>query len=220
MLRWNANLEKSIGLAVRHPCVVLLLSLSFFCPVLCSFSFLFSCCFYSFLSVLSFHLIPTPNVTSYVRCSPFREIQTLKEFICFLAVYIYASQHSNPKLDTLFWKTWYDFETQHGNKETFKEMLRVRCVRCFCILSRQNHTPFCSYETRLQIRRSVSAQFATTNVVDAAAALSLSGFRRGGVVAGTVQPPAGSIGEFLSNLPSFPSLSVPDACARSVHPLV
>lgn len=25
-----------------------------------------------------------------------------------------------------FWKTWHDFEVQHGNEDTFKEMLRIK----------------------------------------------------------------------------------------------
>lgn len=25
-----------------------------------------------------------------------------------------------------FWQTWHDFEVQHGNEDTFKEMLRIK----------------------------------------------------------------------------------------------
>eukprot|EP00742_Colponemidia_sp_Colp-10_P004229 GILJ01004512.1.p1 GENE.GILJ01004512.1~~GILJ01004512.1.p1 ORF type:complete len:874 (-),score=189.95 GILJ01004512.1:763-3384(-) len=42
------------------------------------------------------------------------------------AIYTHSSQYCNPKKDPHFWKLWYDFEVQHGNEDTFKEMLRIK----------------------------------------------------------------------------------------------
>jgi len=29
-------------------------------------------------------------------------------------------------VETKFWETWREFEIQHGNKDTFREMLRIK----------------------------------------------------------------------------------------------
>jgi pre-mRNA-splicing factor SYF1 len=42
------------------------------------------------------------------------------------AIYIHGSQFSDPRSDLGFWKTWEDFEVQHGNEDTFRELLRIR----------------------------------------------------------------------------------------------
>lgn len=61
------------------------------------------------------------------------------------AIYGYASQFFDPKVSKMsslqgaeriiqdcyqsqpsFWQTWHDFEVQHGNEDTFKEMLRIK----------------------------------------------------------------------------------------------
>ncbi|KAI9302584.1 pre-mRNA splicing factor Syf-1 [Cunninghamella echinulata] len=42
------------------------------------------------------------------------------------AIYGYASQFFNPKAFPDFWQKWHDFEVQHGNEDTFKEMLRIK----------------------------------------------------------------------------------------------
>lgn len=42
------------------------------------------------------------------------------------AIYVYGSQFSDPRLHADYWSTWHEFEVQHGNEDTFKEMLRVR----------------------------------------------------------------------------------------------
>jgi pre-mRNA-splicing factor SYF1 len=41
-------------------------------------------------------------------------------------VYGHASQFCDPRVDTVFWKKWEGFEVQHGNEDTFKEMLRIK----------------------------------------------------------------------------------------------
>ncbi|KAJ1946651.1 pre-mRNA-splicing factor syf1 [Linderina macrospora] len=42
------------------------------------------------------------------------------------ALYAYASQFADPRVDPGLWTTWHEFEVQHGNEDTFKEMLRVK----------------------------------------------------------------------------------------------
>ncbi|KAI9495026.1 pre-mRNA splicing factor syf-1 [Zychaea mexicana] len=42
------------------------------------------------------------------------------------AIYGYASQFFDPKVQPTYWQTWHDFEVQHGNEDTFKEMLRIK----------------------------------------------------------------------------------------------
>ncbi|XP_042429330.1 pre-mRNA-splicing factor SYF1-like [Zingiber officinale] len=41
------------------------------------------------------------------------------------AIYVFASQFADPLSDPDFWKKWKDFEIQHGNEDTFREMLRI-----------------------------------------------------------------------------------------------
>ena len=40
------------------------------------------------------------------------------------AIWSYGSQFSDPRMDSEYWKLWQDFEVNHGNEDTFKEMLR------------------------------------------------------------------------------------------------
>jgi pre-mRNA-splicing factor SYF1 len=42
------------------------------------------------------------------------------------ALYQHASQFSDPRSDTDFWEKWQEFEVQHGNEETYKEMRRLK----------------------------------------------------------------------------------------------
>lgn len=42
------------------------------------------------------------------------------------AIYQHASQLCDPQTVLSFWKTWHDFEVQHGNEDTFREMLRIK----------------------------------------------------------------------------------------------
>ena len=38
----------------------------------------------------------------------------------------HGSQVCDPRVMKSFWQHWKDFEVQHGNEDTFKEMLRVQ----------------------------------------------------------------------------------------------
>ena len=42
------------------------------------------------------------------------------------AIYVHASQSADPRSDTEFWSKWNEFEVQHGNEDTFREMLRIK----------------------------------------------------------------------------------------------
>lgn len=42
------------------------------------------------------------------------------------AIYIHASQFCDPRKEEEFWKVWRSFEVQHGNEDTFRDMLRIK----------------------------------------------------------------------------------------------
>ncbi|POS84461.1 TPR-like protein, partial [Erysiphe pulchra] len=42
------------------------------------------------------------------------------------AIYGHASQFCDPRTSPSFWVKWENFEVQHGNEDTFKEMLRIK----------------------------------------------------------------------------------------------
>mmetsp|Transcript_67839 Transcript_67839/g.220868 ORF Transcript_67839/g.220868 Transcript_67839/m.220868 type:complete len:982 (+) Transcript_67839:210-3155(+) len=42
------------------------------------------------------------------------------------AIYVHASQFCDPRRDEEYWKVWRGFEVQHGNEDTFRDMLRIR----------------------------------------------------------------------------------------------
>ena len=42
------------------------------------------------------------------------------------AIFVYASQYCNPKVQITFWELWREFEAHHGNTDTFKEMQRMK----------------------------------------------------------------------------------------------
>ncbi|KAJ4755519.1 Pre-mRNA-splicing factor SYF1 [Rhynchospora pubera] len=41
------------------------------------------------------------------------------------AIFVFSSNYSDPRSDPDFWKKRKDFEIQHGNEDTFREMLRI-----------------------------------------------------------------------------------------------
>ena len=42
------------------------------------------------------------------------------------AIFMYASQFCDPRVVVSLWREWHKFEVQHGNEDTFREMLRVK----------------------------------------------------------------------------------------------
>lgn len=41
-------------------------------------------------------------------------------------IFVFASQFADPRSDGDFWNKWHEFEVQHGNEDTFREMLRIK----------------------------------------------------------------------------------------------
>mmetsp|Transcript_12309 Transcript_12309/g.23159 ORF Transcript_12309/g.23159 Transcript_12309/m.23159 type:complete len:957 (+) Transcript_12309:155-3025(+) len=41
-------------------------------------------------------------------------------------IYTHASQFCDPRREEEFWKVWRSFEVQHGNEDTFRDMLRIK----------------------------------------------------------------------------------------------
>ncbi|GKV39360.1 hypothetical protein SLEP1_g47141 [Rubroshorea leprosula] len=41
-------------------------------------------------------------------------------------IYVFASQFADPRTDGDFWNKWREFEVQHGNEDTSREMLRIK----------------------------------------------------------------------------------------------
>ncbi|XP_031570615.1 pre-mRNA-splicing factor SYF1-like [Actinia tenebrosa] len=60
-------------------------------------------------------------------CIRFAELERkLGEIDRARAIYMHASQMSDPRRTSEFWKVWNEFEVRHGNEDTFREMLRIK----------------------------------------------------------------------------------------------
>ena len=42
------------------------------------------------------------------------------------AIFAHCSNLCNPDIHKVFWESWKEFETEHGNEDTIREMLRVK----------------------------------------------------------------------------------------------
>lgn len=42
------------------------------------------------------------------------------------AIYMFGGQEADPSTHQDYWATWHDFEINHGNEDTFREMLRIK----------------------------------------------------------------------------------------------
>ncbi|CAB4304881.1 unnamed protein product [Prunus armeniaca] len=69
-----------------------------------------------------------PDKDVKTMCLKYAEVEkSLGEIDRARGVYIFASQFLDPRSDVEFWNKWHDeFEVQHGNEDTFREMLRIR----------------------------------------------------------------------------------------------
>jgi len=68
-----------------------------------------------------------PDDQVKTMCIKFADVERkLGEIDRARAIYSHASQLCDPQTVLSFWKTWHDFEVQHGNEDTFREMLRVK----------------------------------------------------------------------------------------------
>ncbi|KAG0257464.1 pre-mRNA-splicing factor syf1 [Actinomortierella ambigua] len=60
-------------------------------------------------------------------CLRYAEMETrLGEVDRARGIFAHGSQFANPSVSPGYWKAWHDFEVQHGNEDTFKEMLRIK----------------------------------------------------------------------------------------------
>lgn len=68
-----------------------------------------------------------PDVEARDMCMKFADMEKrLGEIDRARAIYGHASQFCDPRTSPDFWTKWESFEVQHGNEDTFKEMLRIK----------------------------------------------------------------------------------------------
>jgi len=68
-----------------------------------------------------------PNNGARDMCLRFAETERLLgEIDRAREIYVYGSQISDPRLTADYWSAWNNFEVQHGNEETMKELLRIK----------------------------------------------------------------------------------------------
>ncbi|KAI9800299.1 MAG: pre-mRNA-splicing factor syf1 [Piccolia ochrophora] len=68
-----------------------------------------------------------PDKEARDMCLKFAEMERrLGEIDRARAIYGHASQFCDPRTTQSFWSKWEAFEVQHGNEDTFKEMLRIK----------------------------------------------------------------------------------------------
>lgn len=68
-----------------------------------------------------------PDNEAKDMCLKFAEMERrLGEIDRARAIYGHASQFCDPRTNAGFWQKWEAFEVQHGNEDTFKEMLRIK----------------------------------------------------------------------------------------------
>src|SRR6478735_1644992 len=68
-----------------------------------------------------------PDAEARDMCLKFADMEKrLGEIDRARAIYGHASQFCDPRTSPEFWKKWESFEVQHGNEDTYKEMLRIK----------------------------------------------------------------------------------------------
>ncbi|KAK4746415.1 hypothetical protein SAY87_012727 [Trapa incisa] len=68
-----------------------------------------------------------PDKDVKVMCLKYSELEkSLGETDRARGIYVFASQYADPRSNLDFWNKWQEFEVQHGNEDTFREMLRIR----------------------------------------------------------------------------------------------
>jgi len=68
-----------------------------------------------------------PDAEARDMCLKFADMEKrLGEIDRARAIYGHASQFCDPRTNPGFWQKWEQFEVQHGNEDTYKEMLRVK----------------------------------------------------------------------------------------------
>ncbi|GKV18585.1 hypothetical protein SLEP1_g28945 [Rubroshorea leprosula] len=68
-----------------------------------------------------------PDKDVKTMCLKYAELEkSLGEIDRARGIYVFASQFADPRTDGDFWNKWHEFEVQHGNEDTFREMLRIK----------------------------------------------------------------------------------------------
>ncbi|KAL6990987.1 hypothetical protein U1Q18_009108 [Sarracenia purpurea var. burkii] len=68
-----------------------------------------------------------PEKDVKTMCMKYAELEkSLGEIDRARGVFVYASQFADPRSDPDIWNKWHEFEVQHGNEDTFREMLRIK----------------------------------------------------------------------------------------------
>lgn len=68
-----------------------------------------------------------PDKDVKTMCLKYAELEkSLGEIDRARGIYVFASQFADPRSDTDFWNRWHEFEVNHGNEDTFREMLRIK----------------------------------------------------------------------------------------------
>ncbi|KAG9440268.1 hypothetical protein H6P81_020433 [Aristolochia fimbriata] len=69
--------------------------------------------------------VPIKDVKS--MCMKYAKLEeSLGEIDRARSIYIYASKFADPRLEADFWSKWHAFEVDHGNTDTYREMLRIK----------------------------------------------------------------------------------------------
>ncbi|XVE87950.1 hypothetical protein DITRI_Ditri19aG0029600 [Diplodiscus trichospermus] len=68
-----------------------------------------------------------PDKDVKIMCLKYAELEkSLEEIDHAHGIYVFASQFADPHSDADFWDKWREFDVQHGNEDTFREMLRIK----------------------------------------------------------------------------------------------
>uniref|UniRef100_A0A2P2IVB4 Pre-mRNA-splicing factor SYF1 n=2 Tax=Rhizophora mucronata TaxID=61149 RepID=A0A2P2IVB4_RHIMU len=68
-----------------------------------------------------------PDKDVKTMCLRYAELEkNLGEIDRARGIYVFASQFADPRSGADFWNKWHEFEVQHGNEDTFREMLRIK----------------------------------------------------------------------------------------------
>ncbi|KAF9610502.1 hypothetical protein IFM89_022745 [Coptis chinensis] len=90
-----------------------------------AFVFERSLCFLYFLQQAIESGLPDKDVK--VMCMKYAELEkSLGEIDRARAIYNFRLNIFDPRSDADFWTKWHDFEVQHGNEDTIREMLRMK----------------------------------------------------------------------------------------------
>ncbi|XP_021845190.1 uncharacterized protein [Spinacia oleracea] len=94
-----------------------------------------------------------PDKDVMAMCLKYAELEkSLGEIDRSRTVYIYASQFADPRSFSDFWNQWHEFEVQHGNEDTFREMLRIKRT----VVSSYSQTHFILPELMMQKDEKIS----------------------------------------------------------------